>query len=461
MPAKQRAKHRLLFFNWAQFDDPKGHGGGVTVYLNNLLDVLSLRDDLDIFFLSAGVRRSWLDRRVHWCETANVYADRGVRSFAIVNSPVRAPGRMMFRDMEIWQSDETTREALRGFLAGHGPFDAVHMHNLEGISSAALALAPEFPDTRFYFTWHNYIPVCPQVHLLRRDVEPCLDYAEGRNCVGCVEPILTAGRAMDRLFLRHFRREDKTVAAERYESWRQTNLHILNDLVDGTIAVSPLVKDTVVSLGAKPGQVHVVPLGMDVHQTPQEMKVAWAAKPAHEAFTFSFIGYPQAYKGLPFLADALERASDPYLKRHADLILAARVGWRDKPVLAQLRKTFRKVTVINGYERSMLPEIARLIDVNVVPSIWRETFNQVSYELACLGTPSLLSSTVGFGMFYEAKQDFVFDAGNHADVVAKMSLLARNPEKVAAFWDTPLRLPNMQEHAAALLRLLLGGSRPL
>ena len=87
MPAKQRAKHRLLFFNWAQFDDPNGHGGGVTVYLNNLLDVLSLRDDLDIFFLSAGVRRSWLGRRVHWCETANVYADRGVRSFAIVNSP--------------------------------------------------------------------------------------------------------------------------------------------------------------------------------------------------------------------------------------------------------------------------------------------------------------------------------------------------------------------------------------
>jgi glycosyltransferase involved in cell wall biosynthesis len=131
------------------------------------------------------------------------------------------------------------------------------------------------------------------------------------------------------------------------------------------------------------------------------------------------------------------------------------VGWRERQLLARLKKVFRRVTVINGYDRRQLSEIAPQIDVNIVPSIWRETFNQVGYELLCMGTPSLLSSSVGLRMFYENKPEFEFEAGHHADVAAKMVAFARRPESVAAFWDTPVHLPDMAGHADALVKILL------
>ncbi len=466
MAVKHDGKKRLLFYNWAQFDDADGLGGGVSVYLSNLLDALSRRQDLEIFFLSAGVLSEWLDRRVRWRETGNVYAERGVRSFAIVNSPVKAPARAMFHDIGTWQSDTQTRDVFRDFLVAHGPFDAVHIHNLEGLSSAALAVASEFPESRFYFTWHNYIPVCPQVHLLYGDDKPCLDYADGRNCVTCVAP-RHGKRLAGRMFLGNSQLAGRDAGdggvigdadgpATHYKAWRETNLALLNDVFDGTIAVSPLVKETVVSLGAKPEAVEVVPLGMDVHATPNEMKAAWKAKPKHDAFTFSFVGYSGAYKGLPFLAEALEGAQDAFLKEDTDLIIVARMGWRDRRLVSRLKNLFRQVTLINGYDRRQLPDIARQIDVNIAPSIWRETFHQVGYELLCTGTPSILSSSVGLRMFYQNKPDFEFEAGNHADLVGKMTALACHRENVAAFWNTPVCLPSMQEHADALLRILLG-----
>ena len=433
---------RLLFYNWAQFDDPNRLGGGVSVYLRNLLDELSQRADLEIWFLSAGVRASLTDRRVHCIETSNEFAGRGVKSFTMVNSPVRAPAMAMFHKIDLCRTDTLSRDAFQSFLDAHGPFDAVHIHNLEGISSKVLELAPSYSRTRFVYTWHNYIPLCPQVHLLFQDRQPCDDFGDGGKCAACIAPPL------------HRR---QTPPAASYRLWRETNLRLLNSEFHCTIAVSDLAKRTVVGLGAHPEAVRVVPLGMDGHATPGEMKACWNAKPARDRFTFSFVGYGATYKGLPFLAEAVERAPQGMFKQDADLIVAARLGRRERALLKRLGRVFHKVTHINGFERHDLPDIAGATDVNIVPSIWPETFNQVGYELLCAGTPSLLSSTVGLRMFYENKPGFEFVAGDHDDLVEKMTALMRHRDKVAAFWDTPVRLPTMQEHADAVLEIMMGG----
>lgn len=435
------SRTRLLFYNWAQFDDPKGRGGGVSVYLRNLLDELSRRPDLEICFLSAGVHRSRIDRRIRYVETDNVFAGRGVKSYAIVNSPVRVPGMAMFHDVDLWRADTRTKDVFERFLHSEGPFDAVHFHNLEGVSSMTLELARMHPDTRFAYTWHNYIPVCPQVHLLFQDNEPCQDYNDGKQCVLCVAPSRFGGHASP---------------ASSYKLWRDTNLNLLNNVFDCTIAVSPLAKQTVVDMGAREDSVHVAPLGMDVHKTPDQMRAEWTAKPKRDAFTFSFIGYGAAYKGLPFLVDAVERASGSPFRESSDLLVVAKLSLSQRRLLRRLEGSFRKVTHINGYRRDELPDIARRIDVNIVPSIWRETFHQIGYELLCTGTPSLLSSSVGLRMFYENKPDFEFSAGDHSDLVAKMTTLMRHREKTAEFWETPLRLPTMQQHADCVLNLVLG-----
>lgn len=432
---------RLLFYNWAQFDNPNRLGGGVSVYLRNLIDELSRRGDLEIWFLSAGVRNSLSDRRVHCVETPNEFAERGVRSFTMVNSPVRAPAMAMFHKIDLCRSDTSSRDAFKDFLDVHGPFQAVHLHNLEGISSKVLELAPVYPRTRFVHTWHNYIPLCPQVHLLFQDRELCNDFESGSKCAACIAPPW------------HLR---QTPTAASYQAWRETNLGLLNKDFHCTIAVSDLAKRTIVALGADPETVRVAPLGMDGYASPAEMKAVWEAKPRRDRFTFSFVGYGAAYKGLPFLVEAVERAPDGAFRQDADLIVAARLGRRERSLLKRLRTVFHKVTHINGFERQDLPDIASRTDINIVPSIWPETFNQVGYELLCAGTPSLLSSSVGLRMFYENKPDFEFAAGDHEDLIAKMSALLRHRDKVADFWDTPVRLPTMQEHGDAVLDILLG-----
>jgi len=463
MGADSIAKRRILFFNWAPFDHAGGWGGGVTVYLRNLLDVLSRRDDLEIFFLSSGTDYSRFRRGVRLVPSENVFSDRGVKSFVIVNSPVRAPARQMFHEMDTWRKDQHSADLVRGLLKDHGPFDAVHIHNLEGISSAVLELRPEFPQTRFFYTWHNYIPLCPQVHLLFQDRQDCQDYGDGARCVGCVEQRGEAGwspvnydTAVQPGSLAFDPRPGLSALAAGYRGWRETNIDLFNQVIDGSIAVSRTVKETIVPLGIEADTITVLPPGMDVHKTHAEMKAAWAAKSGHDAFTFSFIGYGDPAKGLPFMADALEMAASKALKAKADLIVVARLTDQERRNLLRLENAFRKVTYIHGHTRDQLAEIAALSDVNIVPSIWRETYNQVAYEMLCMGTPCMLSSSVGLGMFYTGKEDFLFEAGQHRQLVAKMEALVCAPEKMAAFWDVPVELPSMEEHADGLLAVLLG-----
>lgn len=457
-----RTQKRLLFYNWAPFDSPGLAGGGVTVYLRNLLEELSRRDGLELYFLSLGTRQNWTDRGIRTRETQNALSHRGVRSFELINSPVRVAGRRMAYFIETWRQDHETPEAIARFVQENGPFDAVHIHNLEGVSSPVLGLKQRFPETGFYFTWHNYVPVCPQVHLLYRDVEPCLDYADGARCVDCV------GRApfdprrsrpwyagLAEAFARLARGDE--VGAGCYKAWRETNVELLNSHMDGSIAVSDVVKSVVTGLGVASGKVAVLPPGMDVHREPAAMRAAARAKPERERIVFSYVGASAAYKGLPFLVDALERAASALLRERAEMLVAADLSTDGSGLKRRLEKLFHRVRFIDGYERDRLETIAQDIDVNIVPSIWPEAFHQVGYELLCFGTPSILADRVGLAMFYDGHPDFIFETNNAADLVDRMTALVDAPERLAAFWDTPIRLPGMGDHADALLQILLGG----
>ena len=455
------APKRILFFNWAAFDNTDLMGGGVTVYLRNLLEELSRRDGLELHFLSLGTRRGVFDRRIRTRETDNVLSHRGVRSFEMINSPIRIAGRRMAYSIETWRQDSRTPQAFARFLQEHGPYDAVHLHNLEGISSGVLGLKQRFPGTRFIFTWHNYVPVCPQVHLLYRDEEPCLDHAQGARCVECVgrAPFREGGVRPwhaglgDALRGLTTRDDDR---ARSYRAWRDTNMELLNTCMDGTIVVSEVVRSVVTDLGMAPDKVAVLPPGMDVHREFAAMRAAARAKPKRERIVFSYVGAPASFKGLPFMTDALEAAASPLLRDRAEMVVATDLRSDTLDLKRRLETLFHRVRFIDGYDRDRLEGIARDIDVNIVPSIWQEAFHQVGYELLCFGTPSILADKVGLAMFYDGRSDFLFEANNPDDLVARMTALVDAPERLDAFWETPIHLPEMREHGDAVLQILLG-----
>lgn len=508
---------RILHYNWAQFDDPGYRGGGVSVYLRNLLAATAKPGEVDYTILSAGHHYTFFDRRCRYEETQNQFAAQGVRSFQILNSPVKAPAHDMFYDMETWRSDRKIAEVFAQVLRDQGPFDQVILHSLEGLSSEVLALPAAFPHTRFVYMWHNYMPICPQIELMWRNEEDCQDFEDGRKCQGClmgmhqVRPLIGAqrlGTSLERarlsgmplgnfIFgtgfgllkigqalrdygrdlrhnLRHAvsrdgqpkpgrgfqsvdlgaqgpRPEGRPLTREargagEYSSWRAVNLGLFKDW-HAHFAVSQQVADTIAPYGVERDKLHVTPLGMDLHATPEIMrKRAQAKRRDPEKFRLSFIGYGIPSKGLPFLTKSLIQIPAPILREKVELTIFARLSEHDRLRLTPLENHLAGLRVVDGYERRDLAKIASGIDLNIVPSIWRETFNQVTFELLCLGTPSLLSSSVGLGMVYEDKDDFIFKSGDSADLVAKLSALVESPGRLARFWDRPPVLPSMQDH---------------
>lgn len=523
-------KNRILHYNWAQFDDPEFRGGGVSVYLRNLLTKMADDPNYELTVLSSGHHYTFSNRKPRYEATTNTLQNKGVRSFRILNSPVKAPAHDMFYDIGMWRSEAKIAKVFAKVLTDQGPFDTVVLHSLEGISSEVLALREQFPQTRFLYMWHNYMPVCPQIELLYMNKEDCGNFEDGRKCQGCLSgfhsvdtliapqrlgsslefarlsgmPLgnflfglgLGAGKiaqasyyfakdlahSVKRSFSRNsggsrgrgFQAIDADAEgpaprganldavvrqAGEYKAWRDLNVVLLNQF-DGHMVVSQLVADTITKLGIDPEKVHVTPLGMDLHSTPAEMQERAARKQRKDdRIRVSFIGYGIPSKGLPFMTKAFMEANDPLFAEKVELTIYARLGELDLRRLAPLKERFADVRVVEGYERRDLGKIAREIDLNIVPSIWRETYNQVGYELLCLGTPSLLSSTVGLGMFYKNQQDFLFEAGNSADFLDKLSSIVRNPEMLDDFWQNPPALPTMDDHIAQTLYAIKGHTR--
>jgi len=518
---------RILHYNWAQCDDPHGRGGGVSVYLRNLLDHAAGRDGNSYVLLSAGQHYTLFDRRPRYVETANAFADRGVRSFRILNSPVKAPAHDMFAAIRLWRTDRAIAGLFERFLRAEGPFDTVVFHSMEGISSEVLALRESFPGTRFVYMWHNYMPLCPQIELLHQNATDCRDNGGGARCVGCLSGLpdrkaliaaqrlgsalelsglagrpqgnflfafamaaFQAARALRFLALdfraglrdrfRAWRRsppsmsafrpvdpgsegpppagEDGTALARQaadYRLWREVNRDLLNRF-DAHWAVSELVARTIAALGIDRRRIRVTPLAMDIHAAPAVMRARALAKPAHSRVRLSFIGYGIPSKGLPFLTEALADADIPLLRERAELTVYARLTPHQKARLAPLAARFASFRLVDGYDRAALARIARATDLNIVPSIWRETFNQVACEMLCLGTPSLVSSTVGFGMFLGDHPDFVFASGDAADFRRKLVALVAEPALLRRFFDSAPVLPDMARH----LEMLEPGAPP-
>lgn len=178
---------RILFYNWVQFDDWKLRGGGVSVYLKNIISDLINRPNIEITFLSSGQHYSIFNRNQPFIEeTKNIYSNNGVRSFRIVNSEVKAPAHDMFFDLDIALRSESTKNIFRKFLEKYGPFDVIHFNNVEGISMNVFELKSEFENTKFILTAHNYHILCPQIELYYNGKEICKDFCSGNKCVTCI-----------------------------------------------------------------------------------------------------------------------------------------------------------------------------------------------------------------------------------------------------------------------------------
>jgi len=124
---------KILYYNWVQFDDPEKRGGGVSVYLRNLIGQL-VKQKLDVYFLCSGLSYNFFKNDTYIRRTKNIFGNN-CRTFEIVNSRVMSPGHFSFHTIKDAIENREMTEVFYEFLKENGPFDVIHFHNLEGIST--------------------------------------------------------------------------------------------------------------------------------------------------------------------------------------------------------------------------------------------------------------------------------------------------------------------------------------
>lgn len=107
----------------------------------------------------------------------------------------------------------------------------------------------------------------------------------------------------------------------------------------------------------------------------------------------------------------------------------------------------------NAYNRSVIAELMKDIDLGVIPSLWWETYNQVGYEMIMHGVPVLISDTVGIKDFFDNKELFLFKSGDKDDFSKKIVPLVINKEQLSAFWRQSLDLPSMETHTSHIIKI--------
>lgn len=172
---------RVAMLGWARLSQQAREGSGYNLSASELAAGL-VQMGHQVFYLRSGMDYSirpgiYVKRYESW---------RGVECFDLFNSPNLSPAAANFGRLA---SELTCPAQTRVLLAWLAQVEAqvVHVHSLEGFSLDLIG-AMRRAGYAVVVTPHNYWYACPQVDLLHKEREVCMDFEGGRRCVGCLSP---------------------------------------------------------------------------------------------------------------------------------------------------------------------------------------------------------------------------------------------------------------------------------
>lgn len=471
---------RILFYNWVPFDDQYHRGGGVTVYLHDLIGKFSEDPQYECTFLSSGLEYTF-DGKLRIEKMQNCYAE-SVTSFQIVNSPVHAPACMQFSDLQTYLEDTALLELLDVFWAEQGGFDIVHFHNLEGLSLPVLQLKDRHPDVKFYFSLHNYFLFCPQVNLWTNTGDNCYRSPCFPHCSQCivtantkVEKLIAstksflnnaslsntrlytilkrAANALRRTSIQKRQTGQGTIDHEGgscniYSEYRQRNIRYANQYFDLIFAVSRQTSEIAQSYGIRADKIRIDYIGTlaaSKRNPPKEY--------SNEFLHVGFLGYARKDKGFDQLLEALSLIP-PQAASRMDILLAAKCETQEQyeaysEYLKTLLQHFHSCRFMNGYAKSEQNSLLNKIDLGVIPSLWEDNLPQVAIEYIASGVPIVVSD-VGGAKELCTNPDFIYSSNDAAALSRKLEEFALCPDKLSDFWTEMPKLMNMDDHVQNL-----------
>ncbi len=461
----------ILFYNWVQFDNKKNNGGGVNVYLKNLISEFYNSNDYEIYFLSSGWKYNPLKKYAYVERTNNIYADK-IKSFEIINSPIMAPAYTIFNSLEKYLDDDITLKIFIDFIKENGPFDVIHIHNIEGISVNVLKLKEIFPETKIILSIHNYQPICPLNQYFQNHKKCiCNDFNNGEECLSCLcakidkkeyprrfanylldkmpKSILPLVKFPIKVFSKFFifKTKDylnlkKEVNPDIYKKYREYNVQMINKYVDTVLTVSNRVAKILEENGIDKTKIDTLYIGTKFANNAPGHSIAKEKIP----FTIAYIGYERIDKGYFFLLDALQQL-DKDTANKINVVLAVK-NIHSKNVYEKLGH-FNNVKIYNGYTNEKLPQILANVNLGIVPVLWEDNLPQVAIEMVACGVPILCSSFGGASELCSS-EFFKFEGGNVNAFLIRLKELTQHPEKLEEYWQCHNGLTTMEKHVSEL-----------
>lgn len=480
---------RVLFYNWADYLDREGRGGGVSVYQRNLIEGLASQDGVETAFLSAGLAH---DLRRRAPKIVTLQTGKSPR-YILVNSGLIAPSHANFGGPA--QLDHpATEAAFARFIDRTGPWDVIHFNNLEGLPANILALKHRWPGTKFVLSLHNYYPFCPQVNLWHAERDPCTDFDHGRKCATCLpgipdprpirlaygigwrmsrlgagpgtvfydrafRPLISlAWRSLRRVLRLRHRPQPAPTATPRqnnghaYAQRRKRMVGLINTYCDTVLCVSDRVRQIAEHYGLDPARLQTQYIGT-------KEAAAWARTTPRTTFLdadgtlrLAYLGYMRRDKGFHFLMQALADLP-PEIAGRVHLTIAARPGDADAlRLMAKVTATLKAVHHVDGYSHADLDDLLASVHLGVIPVMWEDNLPQVAVEMHARHIP-LLTSDRGGAQELGNCPALVFKAGNAPDFTHKLREILAGTTTPAPYWATARPPVAMADHIPALLAL--------
>lgn len=458
---------KILIYNWVQFDNKEKAGGGVSVYIKNLIEYLLRNNENSVYFLSSGNKYNPLIDYPYITKSKNIFGNK-CHTYEVINSDIIGPLGTLCWDLDRYLNDTRTTGVMEDFISEHGPFDIIHIQNIGGFGLNFLKMKEKFPNTKFIFDLHNYNSICMNSFLFNHQKEiMCNDYHCGQDCLQCFSQNLSkkifkkrvqlyfSEHPIDMLkykFLHFFRNDyindykkyyvlspdNAKCTSKSFEIFRQKNIEYLNTYFDKILAVSQKVKEVAVRYGINSDKIEVSYIGTKFAETAQKPKTYNPDK----KFKIAYMGYANTLKGFYFLVDTLS-SIDPEIAKNIEIVFAAK-GAKPKAIKDKL-KNFASVELLNGYTHDNIHSILENVDLGIVPVLWDDNLPQVAIEIVSNGIP-ILCSDFGGASELSKSELFKFKGGNSQDLKDKLLNIINNPELLKEYWNGHSGLMTMDKH---------------
>lgn len=447
---------KVLIYNWSPLRDKQRIGGGVGVYVDNIIDHLG--SEHQISFLNSGMTYNLLRSKsyVKKKEVSNITC------YEIVNSPIASPASMSFHNESIFNECQETQENWKIIIEDIPGLEVVHFNNLEGVTVNILKYLKEnFPYVKIVYSLHNYFFACPQVNLWNSRQTKCVDFEGGLGCVKCGEEFLNNPRRVALVFrgsqwAKYFKAVYKkfiksrmknsiglqTHKAQFFFERRREFVRLLNQYCDLFLAVSGRTGEIAINYGLDSERVKVSYIGTRFYEKFQ-LSLKRQPKAKSNGLTIGFLGYARSDKGFFYFLNTLESLPAPYSQR-VSVIFAGMIDPESRQKLNKTCRKFKSFKIYENYSHENIKDILDQVDVGIVAPIWEDNLPQITIEFLSHGVPILVSRNGGSKELI-TDQRFVFDTDKEDGLQEKIIDILEEKLNFDLFWDG-VKMTSLKQH---------------